>query len=86
MNVHEMARALGRRGGRLRAQRLSADRRKQIASLGGSARARSLQAARRLEDNFRYAAAMEALRDAARPRLRRQRHDGRLPGIYSRKR
>jgi len=86
MNVHQMARALGRRGGRKRAQRLSTGRRKQIASLGGSARARSLQAARRLEDNFRYAAAMEALRAAARPRSRRQHHDGRLPGIYSRQR
>lgn len=80
-----MARVLGRRGGRIRAQRLPANRKKQIASLGGAARARSLKAARRLEDNFRYAAAMEALRPS-RPPARRQREDGRLPGIYPSKR
>ena len=82
MNARDMARALGRRGGRIRAQRLSAARKKQIASLGGTARARSLQVARRIEDNFRYAAAVASLRGPARTVTRRKQFDGRLPGIY----
>ena len=82
MNVHEMARALGRRGGRMRAQRLSASRKKQIASLGGAARARSLDAARRIEANLRYAATVELLRGPVRPVVRMKRFGGPLPGIY----
>jgi len=82
MNVHEMARALGRRGGRMRARRLSASRKKQIASLGGAARARSLDAARRIEANLRYAATVELLRGPVRPVVRMKRFGGPLPGIY----
>ena len=82
MNVHELARALGRRGGRMRAQRLSAGRKKQIASLGGNARARSLEAARRIEANLRYAATVVVLRGAVPPVVRMKRFSGRLPGIY----
>jgi hypothetical protein len=82
MNVHEMARALGRRGGRKRAQRLSASRKKQIASLGGVARARSLGAARRIEANLRYAATVELLRGPVRPVVRMKRFGGPLPGLY----
>ena len=84
MNRRDMASALGRRGGRIRAQRLSAARKKQIASLGGDARARSLQAARRITANFAYAAAVLALQGGARPITRQKRFTGRLPGIYSR--
>ena len=84
MNAHEMARALGRRGGRMRAQRLSAGRRKQIASLGGLARARSLEAARRIEANLRYAATVELLRGSVRRVVRMKRFGGPLPGIYRR--
>ncbi|HYN40453.1 MAG TPA: hypothetical protein VE129_01650 [Thermoanaerobaculia bacterium] len=50
MNVGAAARAMGRRGGRARAQRLSAERRRQIASLGGQARHRSLLVTRRIEE------------------------------------
>ena len=82
MNVHEMARALGRRGGRKRAQRLSASRKKQIAALGGVARARSLDAARRIEANLRYAATVELLRGSVHPVVRMKRFGGPLPGIY----
>lgn len=82
MNPRDMARALGRRGGRIRAQRLSAAHRKQIASLGGTARARSLQAARRIEENFRYATAARSLRGTPRQVTREKGFDGRLPGIY----
>lgn len=82
MNVHDMARALGRSGGRARARRLSADRKKAIASLGGAARARSLEAARRIEANLRYAATVELLRGPGHPVVRMKRFGGRLPGIY----
>jgi hypothetical protein len=47
MDVREMARLMGRRGGQARARRLSAERRRQIASLGGQARRSSLLVARR---------------------------------------
>ena len=77
-----MAKALGRRGGRRRAQRLSGARKQQIAALGGAARARSLEAARRIEANLRYAAAVAALRGPASPVVSLKRFSGRLPGIY----
>ena len=43
-----MARAMGRRGGRARAKRLSAERRRRIASMGGKARHRSFLAERQI--------------------------------------
>lgn len=73
---------MGRRGGRVRAQRLSAERRRQIASLGGQARHRSLLVARRIDENFRYAAAVLELRGTPPKVLRLAAFDGRLPGIY----
>ena len=82
MNARDMARALGRRGGRSRAQRLDAARKRQIASLGGAARARSLEAARRIDANLRHAAAVAVLRGRAQPVVRMKRCAGRLPGIY----
>lgn len=77
-----MARAMGRRGGRARVRRLSPERRRQIASLGGQARQRSLVAARRLVENLLYAAAMEELRGEPREVLRMRTFSGRLPGLY----
>ena len=53
---------MGRRGGLSRGKRLSATDKKRIASLGGKARAQSLQAARRIVDNFRYVAVLGDLR------------------------
>jgi hypothetical protein len=73
---------MGRRGGRARAQRLSAERRRQIASLGGQARHRSLLVARRIEENLRYAAAVLELRGNPPQLLRMKAVDGRLPGLY----
>ena len=64
-----MARALGRRGGRARARRLSAAERKAIAALGGVARRESFLAAARLTDNLRYVAAIREL--APPPRVER---------------
>jgi hypothetical protein len=83
MNASEMARALGRRGGRARGKRLSAAARKRIASLGGKARLQSLQAAGRIADNFRYAAALDDLRGRRPTPIRRlTTFAGPLPGIY----
>jgi hypothetical protein len=76
-----MARALGRRGGRARARRLSAEARRRIAFLGGEARARSLQAARRVADNFRYAAAVLELRGRPPAVTRIKTFEGPLPGV-----
>ena len=82
MDARDIARQLGRRGGESRARRLSAERKREIASLGGASRARSLQAARRIADNFRYAAATAALRGSPAAVKRVKRFTGRLPGIY----
>jgi hypothetical protein len=54
MRTKQIAKALGRRGGRARAARLSPEQRRRIAQLGGHARRRSLEAARRVADNFAY--------------------------------
>ncbi|MGB2712957.1 MAG: hypothetical protein WBC51_02180 [Vicinamibacterales bacterium] len=82
MHASEMARALGRRGGRARGKRLSAAERKRIASLGGRARLQSLQAAGRIADNFRYVAALGDLRGRPTPVRRLTTFAGPLPGIY----
>jgi hypothetical protein len=82
MNARKAAAALGRRGGIARARRLSADERSRIASLGGIARRRSLEAARRIEHNLEYAAAVVALAGQVRPVVRVHRVAGRLPGVY----
>ena len=82
MNASEMARALGRRGGRARANRLSGADKKRIASLGGKARLRSLRSARRIVDNLRYAAVLDALRGHFAAVRRLSAFAGTLPGIY----
>lgn len=85
MGPRDMARALGRRGGRIRAQRLSDARKSEIASLGGAARARSLDAARRIEENFRYVAAIGSLQTPSRHVSISRGGGERLPGIYPKK-
>jgi len=68
----------------MRARRLSARERRRIASLGGQARATSLQAARRIAVNLRYANLLQDLRES--PSVRRLRaFEGPLPGIYPRR-
>jgi hypothetical protein len=81
MNASEMARALGRRGGQARGKRLSAEEKKRIASMGGNARLQSLQAARRIADNFRYAAVVGNLRGRPTTVRRLRTFAGPLPGI-----
>lgn len=83
MNVSEIAAALGKRGGRARAARLSADRRREIAEKGARARAASLEAARRIASNFEYLAAVRDLAGPA-PSVRSvSTCRGPLPGIYA---
>lgn len=81
MNPSDMARALGRKGGKARAARLGLAEKRHIAALGGKARALSLHAARRVSENFRYVEAIEALQ--SRPKVvRLSAFDGPLPRIH----
>ena len=82
MQAREIAQALGRRGGKARAKRLSAAERQRIASLGGRARARSFEIARRIADNFRYVAAVRELQPRRETLTRLKTFDGPVPGLY----
>jgi hypothetical protein len=82
MDVSEIAKALGRRGGQARSARLSAADKQRIAGLGGRARRQSLEAARRIADNFRYADAVAELRGRKVVVKRSRTVTERLPGIY----
>lgn len=82
MSIRDMARAMGRRGGQQRARRLSAPARRRIASLGGRARRDSIQAARRIAENLRYAAAVRDLRGRSLDVTPLHAFKGPLPGIY----
>ena len=86
MNFRQIAKALGRRGGRMRALRLSARERRRIASLGGKARSTSLQAARRIAANLRYAALLQDLRGQTTDVKRLRAFEGPLPGVFPPKR
>jgi hypothetical protein len=82
MGISDIARALGSKGGKARAKRLTPAERQRIAALGGRARALSIHAERRLAENFRYAEAVAALQP--RPKVRRLRNfSGPLPGIHA---
>lgn len=66
----------------MRAVRLPATDRQRIAAMGGRSRGQSLEAARRITETLRYAAAVTELR-GGRPRITRVRAcAGPLPGIY----
>lgn len=81
-NARMIAKALGRLGGNARARRLTPADRQRIAALGGAARGRSLEVARRIADNFVYLRAMQAL-GGRRPRPARVcTCKGPLPGLY----
>ena len=78
MNLSELAKQLGKRGGLQRAKNLSANRRKEIASQGAQARAESFLLMKRLSVNFQYVEAIQALADHPKPKsLKTCRH--RLP-------
>ena len=84
MNASDMARALGRKGGKARAARLAPAERRRIAALGGRARALSLHAERRVAENFRYLEAIEALQPRP-PVIRLSAFNGRLPNVHATK-
>jgi hypothetical protein len=82
MDITQVARSLGRRGGQARAARLTPEERRRIAALGGHARRRSLELARRVAENFRYVDAVAAMR-GGRPKVARVKTcPGPLPGLY----
>jgi len=82
MKPSDMAKALGSRGGRARAKRLSAEERRRIASLGGHARRRSLEAARNIMINLRYANMVIELQGGPPKVTQMKTFKGPLPGIY----
>ena len=82
MQIGDVARMLGQRGGRARAARLAPEERRRIAALGGRARRRSFELARRLAENFRYVSAIDALRGGSRTVTSVSRMVGRVPGLY----
>ncbi|OGQ45181.1 MAG: hypothetical protein A3H42_02370 [Deltaproteobacteria bacterium RIFCSPLOWO2_02_FULL_46_8] len=81
MKLSRYAKILGRKGGLKRAQKLSSARKKAIAVVGAKARAESLRAAKRIQENFLY---LEAIREMAPPpkvrSLKKTRN--KLPDIY----
>jgi len=82
MDRRSIARELGRKGGQVRAARLTAAQRSRIASQGADARRHSLEAARRIADNFAYAAAVATLRGEVKRVTRMRTFRGPLPGLY----
>ena len=84
-STKNIAQLLGRRGGRARAKRLSLEAKKEIASLGGKARAESLQATQRIQRNFNYLKVVQTLRRRGKQiKINRLKNfKGPLPGIYA---
>jgi hypothetical protein len=82
MNMSTMAKALGRRGGQARSARLSATDKRRVAAMGGRARRESLQAARRIAENLRYATAMAELSGRQAAVTKDRTVSQRLPGVY----
>jgi hypothetical protein len=81
MELAEIARALGRRGGLSRARRLSKQRLEDIARMGATARGESLRLARAIQTNFDYVGAIHELHPPAVVRSETN-YRRRLPGIY----
>ena len=81
-STRAIAEALGRLGGQARAKRLMPAERRRIAALGGTARKRSLEVARRIADNFAYVSAMQALGGRRASPARVSTCKVRLPGLY----
>jgi hypothetical protein len=85
MTPQDAAKALGRRGGRARARRLSSDRRRAIAARGGAARRESFATARRIADNFGNAAIVVSLRGGPSAVERMSTFTGPLPALQGRR-
>lgn len=82
MTPSQIAKTLGQRGGLARAARLRPEERRRIAALGGEARRLSLEAAKRISVNLRYAEAVRALRPPP-PVDRLSAFKGRLPSLVA---
>jgi hypothetical protein len=82
VNPRNLAQLLGRRGGRARARRLTAEERRRIASSGGHARRESLEAAMRIAATLRHAQMVAQLQQRSGAIARVKRCRGPLPGIY----
>lgn len=80
--TRSMAQALGRRGGQARARRLPSAEQRRIAALGGAARSRSFEVARRIAVNFAYLAATRTLSGRTSSAIRVATCKGPLPGLY----
>lgn len=82
MELADLARALGRRGGLSRARRLSKQRLEDIARTGAAARGESLRLARAIRTNFDYLRAIHELHPP--PVVRSETScRRRLPGLYA---
>ena len=68
MDASRIARILGRLGGLARARKLSPERRRRIASLGGLTRSLFRHAARRIRENFMYVKVIDQLRKLGKAR------------------
>ncbi len=85
MKKNVNAKKLGSLGGLKRAQRLSTERKKEIAAAGARARLLSLKKARHFAANFRFAQTV-ALLSPKRPKVARLKNPkGQLPGLYPHK-
>lgn len=82
-NLSEIAKLLGRQGGKARAKKLTQNQRSSIASKGAQARKESLLLKKRIISNFKFLQAIQELqpRQKTVKRLKTCRH--KLPGIYS---
>jgi hypothetical protein len=85
VNTSSIARLLGRRGGLARGRRLSVEARRNIASAGGRARRESIEAARRIVTNLRYAETVRRLRRDPSRVVSRATATAPLPGLYPRR-
>jgi hypothetical protein len=83
MEIRDMAKVLGRRGGLSRAHRLSSRERTEIARMGGRARADSLSLAGAIKSNFDYLEAMHRLHHPTHVRSESA-CNGPLPRLYGR--
>lgn len=81
MRLSEIARTLGSRGGRRRAQRLSARRLAEIARMGARARRESLRLAEAIRSNFDYVKAIDRLHPPKQVRSEPTCR-GTIPGLY----
>lgn len=82
MNINQIAKALGRKGGLARAKKLSAEQRRKISTRGGQIKAISAKAEQRILDNLLWLETLRELRKVN-PVKSVSRVRNKLPGIYA---